>query len=277
MEQNFSGGLYSLTFWDVFNMNAAITQLIVKNRPIAFAVTDSHLRIQRVGGQGTLMPVAEKECIGEFLWDVVPEMIGHEPDLQEIVAGTMPRFELPLVNRDTATGELRYVTLTNLPFTDKHESAVEHESIKGVLHLVEDVTALGEAEQNMMQQHNDLHLLHNQLATQNLKLRAMNSELQALDEIKSRFVSVAAHELSNPIASASMYIELMMEGAFDELTATQLRTIQIVRSALQRLQSLTSNMLDVTRIETGRIELCLQPGLFGAPYQRCYCRVSTQS
>lgn len=234
-------------------MDPTVAQLIAQNRPLAFAITDRDLRVQRCGGSPLLLGADCVAVVGLYLWEMVSELIGYEADLHALVAGHQPRIELPFVNRESDNEKPLYVTLLCLPYTNTHGA------LEGVLYIVEDVTELGTAEQDLLQQRNELHLLRDKLADQNRKLRAINSELQELDEIKSRFVSVASHELNNPIAAATMYAELMIEGVYGELTSEQRHTVEVLRNTLLRLNTIASQMLDVTRIETGRIEILLQP------------------
>lgn len=133
------------------------------------------------------------------MFDIAPELIGNEAEIQAILSGAIPLLELPLVNREPTPDQLIYVNMTNLPY--RAEDGCATGAITGIAHLVEDVTASGKLEQKLTQQRNELFLLRDQLAAQNLALVAANTELHNMDELKSRFVSVAAHELRNPLAS----------------------------------------------------------------------------
>jgi signal transduction histidine kinase len=97
------------------------------------------------------------------------------------------------------------------------------------------------------------------LTRQNLQLEAAITELQELDELKSRFVSVAAHELRTPLTSISGYLEVLLDEELSPLTTDQREYIEIVRHSTDRMLNIVTNLLDVTRIEAGRIELVLQP------------------
>jgi signal transduction histidine kinase len=83
--------------------------------------------------------------------------------------------------------------------------------------------------------------------------------LQRLDEMKSMFVSVAAHELRTPLASISGYVEMLLDEEVGSLTNDQREYLDIVQGSAHRLLTITNNLLDVTRMEAGRIELVLQP------------------
>jgi signal transduction histidine kinase len=124
---------------------------------------------------------------------------------------------------------------------------------------MEDVTEMGKIDQQLAQQRNELRLLRDQLARRNLELAAANAELQRLDELKSLFVSIAAHELRTPLTSAVGYVEILLEEDPDSLTERQREFLEIVQSSHQRLLKITRDLLDITRIEAGRVDLVLQP------------------
>ncbi|OQY29127.1 MAG: hypothetical protein B6243_11470 [Anaerolineaceae bacterium 4572_5.2] len=84
-------------------------------------------------------------------------------------------------------------------------------------------------------------------------------ELQRFSEVKSSFVSVAAHELRSPLSSILGYTEILLERNFGELNPKQAEFLQIVQRSTNRLLDVSTNLLDANRIETGRIDLLLKP------------------
>jgi signal transduction histidine kinase len=133
------------------------------------------------------------------------------------------------------------------------------DQITGLVHVVEDVTELGALHQRLAQHRNELRLLQEELRRRNQELQAANAELERLDELKSVFVSVAAHELRTPLTSVLGYLEVLLDGDEGALTASQREYLGVIQGSAQRLQRITSELLDVTRIEAGRVELVLQP------------------
>jgi len=190
-------------------MDAAIAQLILQNRTIAYAITDHDLNVVEVGGVVAVFHGGDKTILGRSLLDLVPELVSSEAVLADILTGELPRFELAWVNRETAEGQTLYLTLVTLPHRDRTGQ------ITGLIHLMQDVTEMGTIDQQLAQSRNELRLLQDRLARQNLELAAANAELRYLDEIKSTFVSVAAHELRTPLSSISGFVEILL----DECTA----------------------------------------------------------
>lgn len=234
-------------------MDSTVTQLILQDRKIAYAITDPNLIILEVNDEANILPASYQTSLGCSLLDLDPELIGSEEALADVLAGELPRFELAWVNRETAAGQTIYLTLVELPHRDQEGR------ITGLIHLVEDVTEVGVLNQWLAQQRNELRLLRDQLARQNLELAATNAELQRLDELKSMFVSIAAHELRTPLTLIRGYGEILLDGDLGPLADKQRDCLEIVERSASRLLTITSNLLDVTRIETGRIELVLKP------------------
>jgi signal transduction histidine kinase len=229
-----------------------IVDFLLKERPIAFAITDRELQIVEYGGETQLFADPKHDYQGDSLYDLSPELIGAEAELAALLRGESASFKLPLVNRVTRQGQVNYVDLYSLPYTDPAGA------ISGILHIIENTTPSGVLEQELVQQRNEMTLLNEQIATSNMKLAAINAELRQLDEVKSRFISVAAHELRNPLASIMGYLELLYEDSSASFTPDQQVCIDVIQRSSQRLLSITNNLLDLTRIEAGRIELDLQ-------------------
>ena len=93
------------------------------------------------------------------------------------------------------------------------------------------------------------------LAESEAQLRNKNIELEKQWRIKQDFVSIAAHELRTPLTSIVGYLDLFSEGRFGELPAMMERPMSSVRRNAHRLFRLVDDMLDVSRIEQGRMVL----------------------
>ncbi len=84
--------------------------------------------------------------------------------------------------------------------------------------------------------------------------RDITHEVQ-VDRLKSEFVANVSHELRTPMTSIKGYVEIMLMGAAGELSAQQKHFLGIVKSNTERLNGLVSDLLDVSRIEAGRVVL----------------------
>jgi signal transduction histidine kinase len=102
----------------------------------------------------------------------------------------------------------------------------------------------------------DRLLEHASVAITNARLY---SEVTAANIAKSDFVSIAAHELKTPMTSIKMAAELMLSGAVGTFNETQRQFMTTIRNNLDRMTTIVSDLNDITRIETGRLRLEVQP------------------
>ena len=78
------------------------------------------------------------------------------------------------------------------------------------------------------------------------------TNLRQLDRLKTEFIGVASHELRTPITSLLLANELMAEGAAGPLTPELKQIVEAQSQDLQRLEKLTRELLDLTRMEAGQ-------------------------
>lgn len=79
-----------------------------------------------------------------------------------------------------------------------------------------------------------------------------------IDRMKSEFVSTVSHELRTPMTSIKGYAELLLLGAIGQLTSEQQRYLEIINNNADRMSDLVNDLLDISRIESGRASLDLQ-------------------
>jgi signal transduction histidine kinase len=83
--------------------------------------------------------------------------------------------------------------------------------------------------------------------------------LQELDRKKDEFLSVASHELRTPLTTIKGYTQLLAQ-TVDELESDERATyINAVLGEIERMMGLISELLDVSRIETNRLQIHPQP------------------
>jgi PAS domain S-box-containing protein len=87
--------------------------------------------------------------------------------------------------------------------------------------------------------------------------RDITHEVQ-VDRLKSEFVANVSHELRTPLTSIKGYVEIMLMGASGAITAQQRHFLEIVKSNTERLTVLLNDLLDISRIEAGRVTLLKQ-------------------
>ena len=77
--------------------------------------------------------------------------------------------------------------------------------------------------------------------------------------MKNEFVSTVSHELRTPLTSIKGYVDLIVDGEAGEINEIQREFLEIVQENSDRLVSLINDMLDISRIESGRIHLKVEP------------------
>lgn len=84
-------------------------------------------------------------------------------------------------------------------------------------------------------------------------LERTNQELKRIDEMKSEFVSIASHELRTPLATIKNAVQLILRGKTGEINETQSNFLSIAEKNIIRLTNILNNLLDLSRIESGKI------------------------
>lgn len=80
-----------------------------------------------------------------------------------------------------------------------------------------------------------------------------------VDRLKSEFVATVSHELRTPMTAIKGYVDILIMGATGALNENQAHFLQIVDNNINRLNILVDDLLDISRIESGRITLNPQP------------------
>lgn len=84
------------------------------------------------------------------------------------------------------------------------------------------------------------------------------TKLKELDLMKSEFVATASHELRTPLTSIAMSLDLLDERASGGLDPEEREQLEGARNDVERLRSLIGDLLQLSRIESGRIELDIE-------------------
>jgi len=102
-------------------------------------------------------------------------------------------------------------------------------------------------------------ILERKVQERTQELASANAELQRLNQAKSDFVSAVSHELRTPLAAIKGYASLLHSGQFGPLRADQAERLAKIEKHADLLTHLINNLLDIARIESGRVAMTLQP------------------
>jgi signal transduction histidine kinase len=81
------------------------------------------------------------------------------------------------------------------------------------------------------------------------------AEAEAANRAKSQFLTTMSHELRTPLNAIAGYVELMEMGLHGSLTEEQRQDLRRIRTSQRALLGLVEDVLDMAKLETGRIEL----------------------
>jgi signal transduction histidine kinase len=98
---------------------------------------------------------------------------------------------------------------------------------------------------------------YRELADKNHQLEESYAKLKELDRLKSNFLATMSHELRTPLTSVIGYSEMMLEGLGGPLTAEQREYLGIIMEKGENLLQLITSILDISKIEAGRVRLVL--------------------
>lgn len=241
---------------------------VVEEGPVAVVITDDGGRIEYVNPRFTEMTgFTLQEAVGRtpaiLKSERTPPEI-HAEMWRTIRAGRVWQGELVNRHRD---GRDYWVALTIAPLLEPTEDGRGRRVT--YIAISEDITARKEAEA-------ELHRLNEQLEqrveerTRELRdeiaerrrieaaLRAAKEQAEKANQAKSQFLSSMSHELRTPMNGILGFAQLL-ETSPEPLTAQQREFLQLIRQSGQHLLDLINQVLDLAKIEAGRVGLSIEP------------------
>jgi len=95
------------------------------------------------------------------------------------------------------------------------------------------------------------------LAEQNIRLQWQSRELEKANRLKSQFLASMSHELRTPINALIGYTALMLDRIYGDITEKQEEGLSRIQAAAHHLLALINDILDLAKIEAGRMPLHL--------------------
>ena len=229
-------------------LQARVAEELLAMRGIAYAQISPQFNIVEISPSFYALlqepaPVVEGMAIAEVCW----EFFGLEATLEKILRGELADFYLPDINRTQADGTVHYYDFTVMPLHIQQPG-------RGLLLIVEDATREGVLDQALVQDRNRLRLAQDALA------RA-NEELTRLNQLKSVFLSMAAHDLRTPLTAIQGYVELSINSLEDGESGELKDFMPAIQTQIDRLQHLIGDFLDLNTIEQGKLSIYPMPCL----------------
>jgi signal transduction histidine kinase/ActR/RegA family two-component response regulator len=238
-----------------------------------------------------------EQIIGRPLFEVFPDnpddpaatgVNNLRASLQRVVservadAMAVQKYDIPLPPEQGGGFEQRYWSPFNAPVLGQNGELLY------ILHRVEDVSSLmrlkqeGDARHRVTeelltrteQMEQEIYLRAQQLQDANRKLRLANEELAQRDKLKSDFFANMSHELRTPL-NAIIGMNQLLLGT--ELESRQREMVQTARSSGEFLLQIINDILDLSKIESGHLELNHQPFDLRACLQESLGLVTTKA
>src|SRR6185312_5582994 len=224
--------------------------------PDAIVKVDSRGRIVLINqATESLFGYTRDELIGEPVEILVPPAYRHrhESDRSEYSKNPVAR---PMGHGLTLSGVKK--DGTEFP-VEISLSPVQTADEVGTIAIVRDVTQRRRIEEQMraMQHH-----FNQTLAAKNDELQIRNREVERADRLKSEFLASMSHELRTPLHTVIGFSQLLAEEIQGPLNDKQRRFVEHIHRDSQHLLELINDILDLSKIESGRLEL--HPEMFRA-------------
>ncbi len=111
---------------------------------------------------------------------------------------------------------------------------------------------------NNLEQYSDLKELSNQLKSKGQEVAQKNIELEQASKLKSEFLANMSHELRTPLNAVIGFSEVLKDGALGDLTSEQREYVVDIMNSGHHLLSLVNDILDLAKIEAGKMTLELE-------------------
>jgi signal transduction histidine kinase len=89
--------------------------------------------------------------------------------------------------------------------------------------------------------------------------RAKRQQAEAADRIKSAFLATMSHELRTPLNSIIGFTGIILQGLAGPLNPEQRKQLDMVRGSARHLLALVNDVLDISKIEAGQLEVACEP------------------
>ena len=203
---------------------AVVVETEDSGRGLRFLASRGYPEEQVAGYEGKLWPL-DQGIIGRVVRTGVPELIddvASDSDYAPVAPDMAAQLTVPIRWKEQIIGVIALEC--------SQQDSLSLEALELVIRLAD----------------------HAAIAIENARLFG---QLRQANAAKTEFISFVSHELKQPMTSIKGYTDLLVKGAAGELTDAQRGFLETVLSNADRMNKLVSDLLDISRIESGRMRL----------------------
>ena len=117
---------------------------------------------------------------------------------------------------------------------------------------------LHSANEELQQHYEELEVAQEELLTSNEELSQANESVMEADRLKSEFLANMSHELRTPLNSVIALSGILLARMDGDLTEEQEKQVKIIKKSGKNLLELINDILDLSKIESGKMEISLE-------------------
>ena len=179
--------------------------------------------------------------------------------ISEFTLGTAISRRARMALTDPASGRELPVEVVSGKIINEHgEPSVIVSVVHDLTKQVENERLYEELKKFSAQLEERIRAATSDLEAQNLKLQWQSQELARANRLKSEFLASMSHELRTPLNAVLGHTSLLLDRLFGEVTTQQIDSLERIRAAGQHLQALIDDILDLAKIEAGKMPLHLE-------------------
>lgn len=214
--------------------------------------TDNKGRIVKFSKGGErILGYTQEEIAGKKASELYLDKEEREKILEALrEKGALYNYETRLLRKDGTPVD---ISLTISQLRDRKGNII------GTVGVSKDITEEKHLREELKEKNRELQELTESLEEKVLErtkeLEKINRELRRSNEMKARFIANMSHELRTPLHSIIGFSEVLLDRTFGDINDKQQRHITNILTSGRHLLQLVSNILDLAKIDAGRVEL----------------------